>query len=83
MVIVFPAVTVKGKILKALTHPISIAIGPVVVPVGTMAVILVELLAVTNAGTPLKVIVLFSGVLTKICTCKCNYRANRPARGGE
>jgi hypothetical protein len=38
---------------------------PVVAPTGTIAVILVELLAVTNAVIPLNFIVLFNGVVLK------------------
>lgn len=65
MFMVLPLVTVKGITVKAVMHPISSEIDPVIAPNGTIAVMLVAVLAVTVATTPLNFTVLLIGVVLK------------------
>ena len=55
----------KGRKLKAVLQPTLIETGPVVAPVGTVVVMLVGVLAVTTAVTPLNFTVLLRGVVLK------------------
>ena len=57
--------TVKLVALVAVLPPTVTEIGPVVAPDGTVAVILVDVLAVTVAAVPLNITMLFAGVVSK------------------
>ena len=58
--------TVKLAPLEAVLHPTATEIVPVVAPTGTVVVILVTVLAVTTAAVPLKLTMLFDGVVSKL-----------------
>jgi len=58
-------VTIKLVELVAVCVPMVTTMGPVVAPVGTVAVMLVEVDAVTEASVPLNVTVLFPGIASK------------------
>lgn len=57
--------TVKPVALVAVLQPTVTVMPPVVAPAGTVVVMLVVVLAVTVAAMPLKVTVLFAGVVLK------------------
>ena len=81
MVIVPVEPTVKTPLLVAVLPPTVTEIDPVVAPVGTVVVILVAELAVTNAVVPLNFTILLAGVVSKFVPVIVTDVPTRPLVG--
>ena len=73
--------TVKTPLLVAVLPPTVTEIDPVVAPVGTVVVILVAELAVTNAVVPLNCTILLAGVVSKFVPVIVTDVPTRPLVG--
>ena len=74
-------VTVKLMPLLAVNPPTTTLIKPVVAPVGTVTVRLVDVLAVTVAGVPLKRTVLLAGMVEKFVPVITTVLPTKPEEG--